>query len=217
MSNDPYYLRNEVSNSDLTSLKKYFMSKEKIMDYSNALRLGTLVDAIITEPTKIDHFKRTVDEYQYTVDEWEMAKEMQRAWRKNSFCKTMEAGATFQHVSINKDFRVQYDGIEISLAARCKWDLWKIPAHFGGDLKSTACTTQKQFIESIEYFDYDRSRAWYMDIEGAKIDCIIGISKKNFQVFIVPIDRNHWIYKQGKAKYQELAFKWWTLYGGVAA
>jgi hypothetical protein len=84
---------------------------------------------------------------------------------------------------------------------------------YGGDIKSTVCTTQKAFEQSLEYFDYDRQRAWYMDISGAVRDVLIGISKENFKVFIVTITRDSEIYKRGREKYQELAFRYWYLFG----
>ena len=84
---------------------------------------------------------------------------------------------------------------------------------FGGDLKSTFATSQKQFEEAVDFFDWDRSRAWYMDIAGSRQDFIVGISKKNLKVFKVMISRDDKIYKQGKEKYEELAFRWWMLFG----
>lgn len=85
------------------------------------------------------------------------------------------------------------------------------------DIKSTVCTTQKQFEECVKYFDYDRQRAWYMDIEGRCNDVLIGISKKNFKVFKVPVRKGSELYNSGRKKYEELAFKWWYLFGDSLA
>lgn len=74
-----------------------------------------------------------------------------------------------------------------------------------GDLKSTFASTQKQFDEAIDFFDWDRSRAWYMDIAGSRQDFIYGISKKNQKVFKAFIKRGDTIYQKGKEKYEELA------------
>jgi hypothetical protein len=66
--------------------------------------------------------------------------------------------------------------------------------------------------EAIDFFDWDRSRAWYMDIAGSKQDFIYAISKKNCKIFKHFItDRNHPTYTKGKEKYEDLAFKWWQL------
>lgn len=82
---------------------------------------------------------------------------------------------------------------------------------FGGDLKTTFASSQKQFNEAIDFFDWDRSRAWYMDIAGSKQDFIVAISKKNQQIFKATIKKDDTLYKRGKEKYEELAFKWWML------
>ena len=84
---------------------------------------------------------------------------------------------------------------------------------YGGDIKSTTATTKQQFLAAVEHFDYDRQRAWYMDISGATQDLLFGISKKYpHEVFTVPITRDSEIYKRGREKYQELAFKFWCLF-----
>ncbi len=51
-----------------------------------------------------------------------------------------------------------------------KWDWWLSSFNFGGDLKTTFAESQTQFDEAIDFFDWDRSRAWYMDIAGSKQD-----------------------------------------------
>ena len=50
---DPYFLRPEVSNSDLTALK-YEMSGYELPDMTDVFAFGNLVDAMITEPHRID-------------------------------------------------------------------------------------------------------------------------------------------------------------------
>lgn len=82
----------------------------------------------------------------------------------------------------------------------------------GGGLKTTFAESQAQFDEAIDFFDWDRSRAWYMDIAGSQQDFIYAISKKNCRIFKHFItDRKHPSYIRGKEKYEDLAFKWWQL------
>jgi hypothetical protein len=52
-----------------------------------------------------------------------------------------------------------------------------------------------------------------MDIAGSRQDFIYGISKKNQKVFKAFIKRGDTIYQKGKEKYEELAFRWWMLFG----
>jgi hypothetical protein len=83
--------------------------------------------------------------------------------------------------------------------------------NFGGDLKTTAAASQKEFEEAVDFFDWDRSRAWYMDIVGSDRDFIYAISKKNCKVFKYFITRGDKTYQRGQEKYSELAFKYWQL------
>lgn len=212
---DIYYSRPEVSNSDLSWLAKYWMPQQRIIDLEQAYAFGSLIDAMITEPTKLDFFKLTCDGYQHTAEDFERAKEMKRAFYADHFCKSMVEKCSFQRVTVKKNFPIEYNGFHFSLDARCKWDLFCEHIDLGGDIKSTTATSQKQCEEVVRYFDYDRSRAWYMDLENRSNDILIFISKVNYKVFKIPVKRDGSIYKEGKQKYQELAFKWWYLFGDL--
>ena len=115
-----------------------------------------------------------------------------------------------QHVSVGRR-KFTHMGIDFELDCRCKWDFF---GHIAGDIKTTAATTQKQFEAACLHFDYPRSRAWYMDLEKTGRDIIIGVSKVNFKVFVLPIERNDRFYNIGKEQYTELAFRYWAINGG---
>lgn len=204
-----------VSNSDLTSLQKYWEPENVWIDKEKAYRFGNLIDAIITEPHRVNYFTFRVDEVQYTREEFEQAEEMKKAFYKDAFCQAMVKQCSFQKISYLPEFKIQNEGFDFFLAAKCKWDLFCDNLDLSGDIKSTAATTQKQFEEACHYFDYYRSRAWYMDLEGRNNDILIGISKKNNKVFKIPIKRGDKYYTLGKQQYQELAFKWWTYFGTI--
>lgn len=214
---DPYFNLPHCSNSDLSALKKYFMDQDQIRETYDAYRFGTLLDAVITEPHKVDHFKLTISghDYSYTQDEFDTAKAMLKAVRENTLAQSIIGQSTMQKVVVKKDFEIEHEGISFSLDVRAKWDLFIDSFGWGGDIKSTTATTQKQFIEACYYFDYHRQRAFYMDMVGSTQDLLIGISKKNFKVFILPIKKGDDFYNAGKAQYQELAFKYWSLFAGV--
>lgn len=206
---DPYYSRHEVSNSDLTSLLKYFSGIDT--EPIEAYRFGRLIDCMITEPEKVNTFKLTCDGEQYTRDEFNRAMAMRSSFYRDAFCREFIKKASFQKV-MSRTIQVDYCGFKFSLAARCKWDIWVDMMGSGGDIKSTTATTQQQFEQACLYFDYDRQRAWYMDISGANQDVLIGISKVNFKVFKLFIRRDDDFYNSGKQKYEYLAFKWWMIF-----
>ena len=217
MSNpDSYYSRPEVSNSDLTELKNYLYPRAQYGDKEKAFKFGTLVDALITENERVRYDKLMVDDYVYTKDEFELGLEMRKALRKEAekdqFLAVVLAQSDTQKFMVNKQQEFFYGNFVYHLDTRCKWDWWLSSFNFGGDLKTTFAESQTQFDEAIDFFDWDRSRAWYMDIAGSKQDFIYAISKKKCRIFKHFItDRKHPSYIRGKEKYEDLAFKWWQL------
>lgn len=216
MSNpDTYFLRKEVSNSDLTELKNFLYPRTQYGDKEKAFKFGTLIDAMITEQDRVNYYKLTVDDVVYTKEDFELATEMKKALRmearKDQFLAQVLEKSDTQKFMINKNQEFEYGNFKYTLDTRCKWDWWLAQFGFGGDLKSTFAESQKQFNEAIDFFDWDRSRAWYMDIAGSNQDFIYAISKKNLKIFKAFIKRGDSIYLKGKEKYDELAFKYWML------
>ena len=210
---DTYYNRSEVSNSDLTELKNILHPRMQFGDKEAAFRFGSLVDAIITEPARVDYYRLTVDDEQYTEDEFRHAQEMLKALRmearRDEFLFKVLGYAEKKRFMVKTQQQFTHCGFPFSLDTRCKWDWWL--GLFGGDLKTTFASTQQQFEEAIDFFDWDRSRAWYMDIAGSNRDFIYAISKKNCKVFKKFINRDDKVYNRGREKYEELAFQYWCL------
>ena len=209
---DSYYLRTEVSNSDLTELKNYLYPRTQYGDKEKAFKFGTLVDALITENERVHYSKRMVDDVTYSREDFELGLAMREALRKEArkdeFLRAVLSNSDTQKFMVNKSQRFLYGNFEYTLDTRCKWDWWLPSFGFGGDLKTTFAESQNQFNEAIDFFDWDRSRAWYMDIAGSQQDFIYAISKKNLKIFKAFIRRDDDTYKRGKEKYDELAFKW---------
>lgn len=210
---DEYYNRPEVSNSDLTELKNILHPKMQFGDKEAAFRFGNLVDAIITEPSRVNYYRFTVDDVQYTEYEFLHAKEMHKALRmearRDQFLAKVLAEADTQCFMTVQNQQFEYAGFPFTLNTRCKWDWWLKLFRFGGDLKTTFASTQAEFNDAVDFFDWDRSRAWYMDIAHSNRDFIYAISKKNCKIFKLFIDRDDPIYKRGREKYEELAFQYW--------
>lgn len=217
---DPYYSRSEVSNSDLTSLKLQLhpqldFVKEK--DKKKAFHLGTLVDALVTEPAKANHFRKTVDNEQYTDDEWKWGKaqleKLRKQAKKDPFLDHILKTADGQKWFANPCQHFDVGCYSFDLPTRCKFDWWL--GNFGGDLKTTTATSQDQFENAVDFFDWDRSRAWYMDLTHSlnplfgNQDFIYAVSKTSNRVFFKKIIRGDETYLRGKEKYLELAFKYW--------
>lgn len=213
-----YFSRTEVSNSDLSWLKLELLSSAERRDFQNAYRMGSLIDAMITEPERINYFRFQLNDYpepghneQFTKEEFETCELMKKAFRNDEFCKSLLLQSTGQMV-MSDTVAFDYCGFEFSLRMRCKYDLWSYILKWGGDIKSTTATTQKQFEDAVRFFDYDRQRVEYMLISKAQRDMLIGISKVNHKIFKVPITVGSELYQSGYDKLSNLAFKWWTLF-----
>lgn len=215
MNPDVYYNRSEVSNSDLTALKLLLHPGLQTGNKEVAFRFGSLVDALITEPDRANFYHKTVDDVVYTDDEWQHAIDMRRALYReaehDAFLKKVLELSDTQKVMVNQSQQFEYGEFPFTLDTRCKWDWWIDAAGFGGDLKTTSASSQKEFDEAIDLFDWDRSRAWYMDIAGSNQDFVYAISKKNGKVFKHFIKRGDSTYTRGREKYEELAFHYWCL------
>lgn len=213
MSNDPYYLRSECSNSDLSELNKLLRPEIYDFDYQEALRFGTLVDALITEMHKVNVYKRTVDDTIYLQSDFELARQMKAAFYRDPVCAAFAKISEFQKVSVGK---VQYEwgSFKFWLDMRAKWDGWMPLLNHGYDIKTTTATTLQQFEDACEYFHYYRSRAFYMALENSKSDMLIGISKINQKIFKIPIVRGDKKWQKGYDQAAELGFSFWHLFDG---
>lgn len=210
---DTYYKSPEVSNSDLTELKQYFEPEFTSFDKEIAFKFGNLFDYMCTEPNKVNYFKRTIEGYPtpFELESWEAAQHMKKSLDKDEFWKQIKPLASFQEIFKGwVDF--DYNGIRFSLNMRCKYDFFAYVLKWGGDLKSTASTNLRQFTDACYHFDYDRSRVLYMLLSNSQKDMIVGVSKKNYKVFKIPIVRGDAMWVSGMQKLEDLAFKWYILY-----
>jgi hypothetical protein len=199
-----YYTSAGISNSKLTEFKNQIEGLTP--NYGDGLRMGTLHDALITEPDKLDRMSNMIDDYSYSFDEIKKFEEMRDVFMRNPICAKLHSQAEFQKVSRKE---ADFQGvIDFSMLCRCKWDFWF--GTWGADLKSTDCKTKKQFEDACEHFDYDRGRYFYMNIEQTSNDMLIGQSKHYpYEIFIIPIVRGDKLYNRGREKTNELALKYY--------
>ncbi len=210
---DTYYDRSEVSNSDLSKLKQDLYGTFE-RDPTESFKFGNLIDHMITEPQKVNYFNYTCGDDALTEDDFLRAEEMKKSFFRDKMAKGIFSLSEPQKIMINHGQLFDYD-IKFFLPVRCKWDLWMPSLGWGGDIKSTSATTQKQFEDAVTFFDYDRQRFFYMNISGSTQDVLIGISKENFKVFTVKIKQGDKLWKSGQDKCFDLAFKYWEMFGDL--
>lgn len=210
---DNYFQRPEVSNSDLSKLKKV-LAGQPIESFEEGLKeafkFGNLVDAMLTDPGKVNYYSLKVNNEEYTEEEFFRAKKMCDNFFANNLCKMLHSKCEGQK-TLTKTLQISHNGVEFELPARCRYDLYSKEIGMAGEIKTTAATTLNAFKASIPFLDYDRARAWYMDISGIENELFIGLSKKNYQVFVVPVKKGDEIYLAGKAKYSELAYEYYKI------
>jgi hypothetical protein len=196
-----------ISNSELTKFKQELFLMEK--DLSRAFREGSLFDATMTEEHKLE-------EMQPEPSEREMISLMKEAFLADPGLEKILRISQKQHEIYKLKFPVEWNGMQLEIPTKVKFDFLMKAASLGADLKSTACTSEQAFLTGIDFLDYDRQGAWYMD--HAKLDkfMFIGVSKKKnsrgiHRVFKHVMCRDDEMYNSGKRKYSFLAFKYYYL------
>lgn len=207
-----------VSNSQLGSLQELIYGKEKPDNIQEIYDFGNLFDSVVTEEEKFDSSTNIMTDQQREVlfEEYlvEKAMLMKEAVESDPMFKLIMESAKKQHVIYRKAQNIDWNGFSFKLPIRVKMDLYVQHASLVVDLKSTACTTRKQFVASIQHFNYDRQAAFYLDASKCNKFLFIGVSKtKNrktgkHEVFKYMIERDSEDYFRGLEKYSELAFKY---------
>lgn len=210
-----------ISNSDLKALKKK-MRMEEDRDLTHIFNFGSLVDNMTTADGNVDYEAQTMlddtqGHVQFDGEAFDKARLMSEAAKADPALQLFLNDGQLQHEIYRRRFPVAWEGIEIEIPARGKLDFRKKKLRAGADLKTTACTSQSQFVQSIEFFDYDQQGAWYMDLDDLDRFMIIGVGKKRKKherqhpIFKYAMQRGDEAYLRGKRKYQFLALHYYFL------
>lgn len=185
-----YYTLPLLSNSQLGELDRLHNEKFKPSEevLAKAFKAGNQIDYSLFEPVLLDKEDPNLPNI-LKMKEAVMANDLFKAYYNHPDCK-------HQH----EIYRL-VKGIPF----KCKLDSYLKPLSLFMEFKSTACKTKQSFMQAAfgEQLNYDRQIALYMNL--AKVDkCIfVGVSKFNFQVFILIVERGDKIYKQGYKKLQD--------------
>lgn len=215
-----YYNHPYVSNSELTRIKKATLAPREQIEYTAALRRGSLLDAYVTWG-HIDP-KRYYDMVP-SPGEHDQVKKLYNALMNNQWYKQLDKTMIKQWPMFRENMALEYMGVRFSLNFKCLFDFFQegvgclsfmgtlgdiLP--FGGDLKRTSARTEAQFLAHCDLFDYDRSRALYMDIAQTDKDFILAVNEQG-NIFSKFIRRGDAFYCSGREKYTELSYKKWAL------
>lgn len=202
-----------VSNSALTKLKMELNGEFFPPQVQAAFKIGTLVDAFITTPEKVDHDNRIVigdsrdgTIHIYTPEEMAHAQRMKDAHDSDPFCKMMAEKSVGQDEVFVDRVEFHHGETLVALPMRGKPDLLARGLNMIEDLKTTNCTTQEQFEKSCLKYDYFRQGALYMRLYGINRFILVGISKKNFKVFKVAMEIGDEKFNLGNSSLSHLAY-----------
>lgn len=217
MSN--YFARPEISNSNFKALKNaYGVIEDRTHLLKDVFAFGSLVDAFLTEPWRASQKELTLqvetgELVTFDHDVFLLAKRLANKLKTDRVVSHLINTMIGQYV-FARTISFNYEATDYEIKGRCKFDGYSKKFATGVDYKTTACTSLSSFVESIEFFDYDQAGAFYMDLGRIDRFWIIGISKKNEQIFKYAIERNDATYKRGLEKYSKWAYNWITLIDG---
>jgi hypothetical protein len=207
-----YFDRDEVSNSDLSALKTYLEGGSLSFEgLEHVFYFGNLFDAILTEKHKIDFTRKLYNGEPVDPKLFNLAMKMKNSFLKDQFARYVAGNARTQTILVD-DVNLEVNNYPFTLRMRCKLDFDLIENDLVCDLKSTGAASEEQFLSSILKFDYDRQAAVYMTLAKVSRFGILGVSKKNAQLFKILITKDSELYNSGMEKFKTLAFKWHLLF-----
>ena len=210
-----YFAHPYLSNSALTAIKNELSGRDQY-DATEAWAMGSLVDAMLTQPENVNYLTLRVKDrdYQYTKEQFAMARRMKQAALDNGIIKSVMGMAKPQEAFYREKVHFNCDGMDIWYDCKCLVD-WFIPNGNGGidaDLKTSACTTREAFLDSIDRLDYDRARVFYSKIIGNKRALLIGLPKKApHKPFTIEMREGDALWQRGEEKLNTLIKKKYLL------
>lgn len=164
-----YFDHGNISNSDLKKMRERLgLTRPAPMNLELIFAFGSLFHKSILEPNLVTDEEKRKDDYP-------LAQEMSKTFWRDPFCRDFAMAPDFRR---EHEF---YDTLEVAgmrIDAKCKADGYREKRKFFLELKSTACTSQKDFEAAMIDLDYDQACAHYMLTSKCDVALIAGISKK---------------------------------------
>lgn len=179
--------RVRISNSMLGEMKRLTLNEPDIMRFlKKYFNFGSLVDALITEPEKINTEKMVFDNttrYGSEIlpikpEDLELAYRMQQALEQDEFGQYLTQYAKKLPFE-NDNFRVFSGDRVYSIDTSGELDLAAPAFKIAGDIKVTACRTQEEFVKKVIELNYPQQGSWYMDNKDIDQFVFCGLSKKS--------------------------------------
>jgi hypothetical protein len=179
-----------VSNSFMSrigTLIKHGEKKELGFTQSAVFAFGDAVHKAVLEP---QNFKQ--EDYKDFGLDWKTFDGMVKGCNENA---RLQEYLAYSFKEVIHFFDMQ------ELPCKGKIDLVHLGHSLIVDLKTTSATTYEDFAKTVKTYQYDRQMAFYCDACGAKKAIVVGISKKNFELFFY--EMTHEDFEKGRYKYTE--------------
>lgn len=217
-----YFDLPHMSNSDLSELDRQINARELPANIQQLFSFGHLTDALTGDQENNLNYESGIlkvgnEIHTFNEEQMNRAILMKAAYEADPLLQKAFYGAKDQYWFVRERFRIEHEGFEFFLRAKCKCDKYRKDTRLIGEIKSTAAKSQKEFEAQAEHLDYDRAGALYMDLGKVDRYLLVGLSKhknkhtKLHEVYIIVVQRGDPFYERGKKKYQELAYKYHLL------
>lgn len=195
---DNYFKMAGISNSDLRKCRRIASgeSLDSVLEnvHTDAMRMGTLLDALLTDPKKLSPQELQCEGIQYTQQEWDEAIDDSIRVLSHNVCGPIVKSFDSQVI---KTTELEVNGRIV--LGRCKFD-WLGPG-LGIDLKYSKCKNHEQFLKHLDYLDYDQQAAWYMDLAKVNEFIFLIVPRGGHPIFMFSINRGDRNYLSGLEKY----------------
>jgi len=210
MQKQDYYSHPYCSNSALTMLAQelgLYGSKQSDKDPYDNFRLGTLFDALVTEPHLIDLNRQIIigTGYEFSEKEYLTMQKMHESLRNDiTFSEFISLRPSSQKEIYCENF--SFDGsVELNMKAKLDWQLPGLVV----DLKTTSAKTEESFNYAFEMFGYHRQMRLYCELTESRTAFTFAVSKIfPHPVFIIKFCKKHALWEQAGDELKELMLKY---------
>jgi len=164
-----------VSNSRLSGIQRWLAGNTEFQFPEHAARMGNLVDAILTQPDQID--------FSAPREEVVRALKMAKTASTNPLVRIMLEKGDGQAI-FTREITIRMNDYPKDIRFKSMLDVCLEKHRLGGDLKTTAATTYKDFVAAIHRFNYYRQGALYMEVADLDTFVFIGLPKTRNDVFV---------------------------------
>jgi hypothetical protein len=195
------HLRNMegISNSQLTRFM-HELKGETVKYPARALTFGGAYHENVLEPGK------------FNLEEWNLRPSEQKMLTEMVFSLIQNQEAFNLYHRSKKE--VAKTWIDKATGLKCKGGIdLDISKTDLGDIKTTSARTEKEFVDSLERYDYDRQAAFYLSgVKHARRFWFIGVQKrKPYDVFVISYYCNSKFIRKGRKKVDFLMRKYLEL------